>query len=207
MRMLLLIVIVAVPACPATNADPDVGETDVGFSDDVITTADAPPSDTPDDAPPPDADSDGIPDDMDCAPTDSAVGVSATRTCAGPCGPGTETCSTGEWAACVGSTACICTTAGMTRVAACGMCGTRGEVCSADLRWEASSMCLGERTCTPGAVETTMVRCGVRQRVCLDTCEWGAAEDIEPVGECTPNPTCNPILGRCDETCHWVIPC
>lgn len=91
-----------------------------------------------------------------------------------------------------------CMEEGAMRVAACGMCGTRSEACTSG-EWTPQSMCLGEGECAVGAVETeTTAMCGMRQRLCMDGCAWGAWSAIREDGECAPGEERPGSGDRCD---------
>ncbi len=104
-----------------------------------------------------------------------------------------------------------CTMEGATRVADCGMCGSRSETCTGGV-WVGASECLGQGECAAAAVdEQTTATCVTQQRLCGTTCAWGAWEDVTTGGECTPGEVrvvprvgcTNQIVERCADACTW----
>jgi len=102
---------------------------------------------------------------------------------------------------------------GMTRVAACGFCGTQGQECIADGTWMAISACLGEGECAAGAVDTEdLGMCAQRQRLCQDDCSWTDFETTAEPGECETGDTRVSSTGcssgevrqeMCNDSCAW----
>ena len=201
--------------CPESRSEPDafVPRDAVAMDMGTAQTDAFAPPDSGSDVGPADSDGDGVPDSMDCAPTDRAQGANATRPCTGTCGAGTETCANGVWAACNAPTDCVCTRAGATRAAPCGMCGRRLETCSAALRWEAMGACESEGVCVAGTVEERRgAFCDVVRFTCSSTtCTWDAGVEISPRGECVHGAVeCRPPYGDlatdsiCTDDCHLV---
>lgn len=191
--------------CGGTTHTPE----DAGVTDAFVPPEpDAGPADAgPPDAGPPDDDGDGIARGADCDDADPLVGESAERPCDNACGAGVETCAAGVWAACDAPTDCLCETPGMTRVAACGNCGTRSERCTDAGVWEAQSTCIDEGECAPAAVETMEDDwCAEHQRICNESCEWSEWSQVSPRGECPRNYVYCPVPRApdnfvCDDMC------
>jgi hypothetical protein len=76
--MMLLLLVPWVAGCPSTTTGADDGGTDAGGADVGADEVDAGATDL---------DGDGLAADRDCDDTDAAVGLSGSRTCAGPCAP------------------------------------------------------------------------------------------------------------------------
>jgi hypothetical protein len=104
-----------------------------------------------------------------------------------------------------------CTMEGATRVADCGMCGSRSESCTGGV-WVSGSECLGQGECAVAAVdEQTTPMCVTQQRICSASCRWGAWEDVTTGGECQPGEVrvvpragcTNQIVERCADACTW----
>jgi formylglycine-generating enzyme len=97
------------------------------------------------------------------------------------------------------------------RIASCGRCGTRSEVCGDEGLWTASSEeCFGELECVPGTSEDRVLdRCAVERRECSATCGWGPWELVVERGACEPGDTslepssCGFTLNRCTAECDW----
>ncbi|MEM6956127.1 MAG: SUMF1/EgtB/PvdO family nonheme iron enzyme [Myxococcota bacterium] len=108
----------------------------------------------------------------------------------------------------------LCDDEGATRVAECGMCGTQSQACTSG-EWTAQSECLGEGSCQVGDVETEdTVRCGQRQRICMDGCVWGPWDDIVEQGVCSPGEVfndpdgCGPGISAntvCSDSCEYEL--
>jgi formylglycine-generating enzyme required for sulfatase activity len=102
---------------------------------------------------------------------------------------------------------------GSRRLAICGMCGERSELCSTSGEWVEDGPCLGEGECQAAVTEEEDTpTCGRQARLCSSSCEWGDWEAIVPDGECVPDETrqndaeCSPptyIIERCSDSCAW----
>lgn len=173
-------------------------------TNDVGPTEDAPAST--------DGDGDGVPRAMDCDDADPMVAATASRSCSNMCGSGTESCTNGTWSACSAPTDCMCATEGEMRVGTCGMCGMQSQRCTGGV-WTGVSSCLGEGVCVPASVESRATMfCGTQERLCGESCTWGAWLQATPDGECIPTRTrtCpdNPSRDQsCLEDCMWGGPC
>jgi hypothetical protein len=74
---------------------------------------------------------------------------------------------------------------GMTRNAACGICGTKSEICQANCQWIGGS-CMGEVVggCTPGSTKTTTAGCVTPGEVATQVCNSMCRFDVP--GPCGP---------------------
>ncbi|MCB9611075.1 MAG: hypothetical protein H6722_01315 [Sandaracinus sp.] len=174
-----------------------------------------------------DLDGDGVVAELDCDDADDSVGSDTSRSCVSACGTGTETCVAGIWSACTAPETCDCTPGSEPRDVACGMCGIQQQICE-DGSWTTAGACMGEGSCSPGAIERESGTCGAcgrgtqeRTRSCGADCEWGdwgsfGACSDPGTSECTEGETqmeeracgnCN--LGRqtrtrsCSSSCTW----
>lgn len=161
-----------------------------------------------------DSDGDGVPVELDCDDSVASIGRTGTRACTGECAPGTQTCTDGTWSSCSAPTDCACPTAGMMRTVPCGRCGLASQRCGADLRWEMPSACLDEQECFVAAIETDTAMCGMRTRICDDTCHWRPWTVMTPPGECAAGAMDVSTMGcavgearprTCTDACTWML--
>ncbi len=200
---------IAGPGCTETVVDPveeDSGlAADVGTGNDAVAPKDsgkdsATVQDSGKDSTPTfndsgtDASRDGSADASDSSVADGgsspATGTACTtvgfiypKKC-GFCGTSEAACEAdmkvGVYGACSGEVVDGCMP-GTTRSSACGLCGTKSEICQNNCQW-ASGTCMGEPVgaCAPGNVKYTTAGCTTantfRKQTCGTTCQYGAPE-------------------------------
>lgn len=113
-----------------------------------------------------------------------------------------------------------CATVDELRVAACGLCGTRSEICQNGV-WTPYTDCNGQGVCAPGALGPEQIEpdCSKSRATCNASCAWDPPAETAPApldAECAYQDSrfvdrtgCAGNLGRfevCDDTCHWTGP-
>ncbi|HJL31321.1 MAG TPA: SUMF1/EgtB/PvdO family nonheme iron enzyme [Polyangiaceae bacterium LLY-WYZ-15_(1-7)] len=104
-----------------------------------------------------------------------------------------------------------CSEEGAMRTASCGNCGMTSERCEGGI-WVAD-VCLNEGECAAGTLETEdLPMCARRARLCNDSCEWGAWDELEPASTCEAGDErivvdgCEPGENKrqvCSDSCEW----